>query len=128
MTERNRPYSLPRTVQTNHTTGPFRGRYAGDTGNIRLYSEKTGETVATILSREWGDYENAPDGVTALANFQLFRHAAAMLAILEHAIDTEERNWDGPADEPSWLRQARDITAKARGIVDNARMPLDPPP
>jgi hypothetical protein len=37
------------------------------------------------------------------------------LDVLEHAIETEEGNWDGLDYEPSWLQQARAIIAKVRG-------------
>ena len=58
----------------------------GDTCNIRLYSTKTGETLAYVLSREWGDYENALDSGTAMQNFQLFRHAPELLEHLQMLI------------------------------------------
>lgn len=45
----------------------------------------------------------------------LCENAQSMLNVLEHAIFTEEGNWDGPDDEPDWLQQARVVTAKARG-------------
>lgn len=54
-----------RDTPSAHTPGPYRGRVLGETGNIRLYSAPTDETLAYVLSREWGDYENAPDGDTA---------------------------------------------------------------
>ncbi len=81
-----------------HTPGPYKGRVMGDTGNIRLYSARTAETIAYVLSREWGDYENAPDGETALKNFQLLRHAPAMLDVLQAAVAA----WDEAfaSDEP----------------------------
>jgi hypothetical protein len=45
----------------------------------------------------------------------LWDNAKDMLDVLEHAIETEEGNWNGPDDEPNWLRQVRVVTAKARG-------------
>jgi hypothetical protein len=64
------------------TPGPFRFQ-KNPAGNLRMYSVTTGETVAFILSREWGDYESMPDGPTALGNAQLFRFAGEMLEALE---------------------------------------------
>ena len=43
--------------------------------------------------------------------------AEDMLAVLEYAIETEQGNWDGQDEEPNWLRQARAVTAKARGLA-----------
>ena len=45
----------------------------------------------------------------------LCENAKEMLAALECAIVNEEGNWDGPDDEPEWLRQARVVTSKTRG-------------
>ena len=68
-------------TQLNYTAGPYRFHQNG-AGNLRMYSVRTGQTVAYIISSEWGDYENAPDGVTALANASLFRFAEDLLSAL----------------------------------------------
>jgi hypothetical protein len=107
-----------------HTPGPYKGLIMGDTGNIRLYSTKTAEPVADVLSRAWGDDENAPDIDTAMKNFQLFRHAPAMLEALQAATDTwgEAFATGAPVSGADlvewfagWLESVRPVLAGAEG-------------
>ena len=93
----------------------------GNTGNLGLCSPQTGETIACVMSREWGDNQNAPDGLAALKNFQLLRHAPDLLERLEWLMNEAIPGGNRflidmlPEDKRDGYRKCADVLARARG-------------
>ena len=104
-----------------HTPGPYKGQLMGNAGNLGLCSTQTGETIACVMSREWGDNQNAPDGLAALKNFQLLRHAPDLLERLEWLMNEAIPGGNRflidmlPEDKRDGYRKCADVLARARG-------------
>lgn len=106
------------TTNRKFTPGPFRFQ-RNSAGNLRMYSAGTGETVAYIVSREWGDYESMPDGATAIGNAQLFRGALDMLEALEAA--QMALNWAPRFKVPGDYGDSYQIASKVDAAINAVR-------